>query len=251
MGERTEHPHGTHSWVDLSTDDADAAKEFYAGLFGWDFRDEEAGEDMTYSMAQVQGKDVAALFKGDGSLPVHWNCYVTVDDVDAMPDKVKEAGGEVMAEPFDVMEAGRMMVLQDPTGAFLNLWQAKDSIGAHLVNVPGALTWNDLNTSDPEAAIDFYGKLFGWESQPLADDYWGFKNGDRNAGGLRRLADDRIPSHWLAYFACDDAAAGAKRVEELGGRIFYGPEDVPGGAYVIVQDPQGGIFGLAAGEFDD
>src|SRR5687767_11237983 len=108
MGERTEHPHGTFSWTDLSTDDFEGAKRFYGELFGWEFDDMPTGDGedaMLYSMAKVDGKDVGAVFKGDGSLPVHWNSYVTVDDIDAMPEKVKAAGGEVMAEPFDVMES--------------------------------------------------------------------------------------------------------------------------------------------------
>ena len=257
MGERSSHPHGTFSWIDLSTDDHDGAKSFYAELFGWEIEDMPAGDDMTYSMARLDGKDVAALFKGDGDLPVHWNSYVTVDDVDAMPEKVKAAGGNVMAEPFDVMESvGRMAVIQDPTGAFLNLWEAKDSIGASLVNVPGALTWNDLNTSDPDKAMAFYGEVFGWTFENVDDatEYWVIKNGDRTNGGVRPIDNAQpgdVPAHWLPYFACDDVGAAKSRVEELGGRSFFGPVEVPNGSFVVVGDPQGGAFALFSGEFDD
>lgn len=258
MSERTEHPHGAHSWADLSTDDWEGAKKFYGDLFGWDFDDVPTGDDedaMLYSMAEIGGRDVCAVFKGDGELPVHWNSYVTVEDLDSMPDKVKEAGGEVMAEPFDVMDSvGRMMVLQDPTGAFLNLWEPKDSIGAEVVNEPGALTWIDLNTTDVEAVKPFYEALFGWsyEEAPESDgDYWIIKNGDRSTGGVRKLQGDDIPSHWIPYFASEDTARDAGRVDELGGRVFYGPEEVPNGAYAVLQDPQGGIFGIYSGDFDD
>ena len=258
MGERTSHPHGTFSWVDLSTDDHEGAKRFYGGLFGWENEDMPAGDDMTYSMARLDGKDVAAVFKGDGTLPVHWNSYVTVDDVDAMPEKVKAAGGNVMAEPFDVMESvGRMAVIQDPTGAFLNLWQAKDNIGARLVNVPGALTWNDLNTTDPEKAMAFYGEVFGWrfEKAPTdATEYWVIFNGDRSNGGVRPIDNSQpgeVPAHWLPYFACSDVDDAKAKVEELGGRTFFGPMDVPQGSFVVVGDPQGGAFALFSGEFDD
>ena len=257
MGERSSHPHGTFSWVDLSTDEHDGAKQFYGELFGWEVEDMPAGDDMTYSMARLDGRDVAAIFKGDGELPPHWNSYVTVDDVDAMPEKVKAAGGEVMAEPFDVMESvGRMAVIQDPTGAFLNLWQAKDSIGAGLVNVPGALTWNDLNTTDPEKAMAFYGDVFGWTFDAVDDatEYWVIKNGDRTNGGVRPIDNSQagdVPAHWLPYFACEDVGRAKARVEELGGRSFFGPMEVPGGSFVVVGDPQGGAFALFAGEFDD
>lgn len=258
MGDRTSHPHGTFSWVDLATDDHDGAKRFYGELFGWEIEDMPAGDDMTYSMARIDGKDVAALFQGDGELPVHWNSYVTVDDIDAMPEKVKAAGGEVMAEPFDVMESvGRMAVIQDPTGAFLNLWQPKDSIGASLVNVPGALTWNDLNTTDPQKAMDFYGELFGWTFDKADSDvteYWVIMNGERSNGGVRPIDNSQegdVPAHWLPYFACDDVGEAQKRVEQLGGRTFFGPMDVPQGSFVVVGDPQGGAFALFAGQFDD
>jgi predicted enzyme related to lactoylglutathione lyase len=260
MGERTEHPHGTFSWADLSTDDFDGAKKFYGELFGWEFGDTPTGDDedaMLYSMAEVDGKDVCAVFKGDGSLPVHWNSYVTVDDVDAMPEKVKAAGGEVMAEPFDVMESvGRMAVIQDPTGAFLNLWQAKDNIGAQLVNAPGALCWNDLNTTDPEKAMKFYGDVFGWTFKKVDDatEYWAILNGERGNGGVRPIDNSQpgdVPAHWLPYFAVEDVGAAKGRVEELGGRSFFGPTEVPYGSFVIVGDPQGGAFALFSGDFDD
>ena len=257
MGERSSHPHGTFSWIDLSTGDHDGAKRFYGELFGWELEDMPAGDDMTYSMARIDGKDVAAVFKGDGTLPVHWNSYVTVDDVDAMPEKVKGAGGTVLSEPFDVMETvGRMCVIQDPTGAFLNLWQAKDNIGAQLVNVPGALTWNDLNTTDPQAAMTFYGEVFGWTFEMVDDatEYWVIKNGDRSNGGLRPIDNSQagdVPSHWLPFFACSDVEQAKAKVEQLGGRSFFGPMDVPGGSFVVVGDPQGGAFALFSGEFDD
>jgi hypothetical protein len=256
MGERTDYKHGTFSWADLSTSDTDGAKRFYGELFGWELEDMDAGDGMTYSMANLDGKPVGAIFQGDGSLPPHWNSYVTVDDLDAMPEKVKAAGGEVTVEPFDVMEVGRMAVIQDPTGAFLNLWEEKGHIGAGVVNVPGALTWNDLNTTDPQKASDFYGELFGWTFQKVDDatEYWVIQNDGRSNGGLRPIDNSQpgeVPAHWLPYFACSDVQEAGSRVEELGGRTFFGPMDVPGGSFVVVGDPQGAAFALFSGEFDD
>lgn len=258
MGEKTEYSHGSPSWADLSTDDLEGAKKFYGELFGWEFDDVPTGDEedaMEYSMVKLNGKDACAIFKGDGSLPVHWNCYVTVDDVDAMPDRVKEAGGQVMADPFDVMDSvGRQAVVQDPTGAFLSLWQPKDHIGASVVDEPGALCWSDLNTTDVDKARPFYEAIFGWsyEQAPESEgDYWMIKgDGGRVLGGLRKLAGDDIPSHWIPFFASADAKADAERIGELGGRTFYGPEEVPNGAFAVVQDPQGGIFGIYSGDFE-
>src|SRR5262245_27148514 len=141
MGERTSYAPGTFSWVDLSTNDQDGAKAFYTTLFGWDYEDNPVGEGMVYSMARVRGHNVAAIYTGDG--PPHWNCYVTVQSADATAQRSQELGGTVLAEPFDVMDAGRMATLQDPQGAVLCVWQPGRNIGATLVNELGALTWND------------------------------------------------------------------------------------------------------------
>src|SRR3954466_10047652 len=150
MGTRERHEPGTFSWVELATSDADAAKAFYGELFGWEYDDNEIGDGMVYSMATIDGKVVGALFKSEQ--PPHWNSYITVESVEDAVEKAKEAGGEVVQEPMDVMDAGRMAVIQDPSGAPVSLWEAKDSIGAELVNSPGALAWNDLMTHDVDKA---------------------------------------------------------------------------------------------------
>jgi predicted enzyme related to lactoylglutathione lyase len=258
MGKRTEYPNGTFSWADLSTSDAGAAKAFYGGLFGWSFEDMPAGPDMIYTMATQDGETVAALFKGDGSLPVHWNNYVTVDDVDAATGAAEGAGASVVMAPFDVLDVGRQAIIADPTGAVLALWQAKSSPGATLVNVPGALTWNDLNTTDPAAAEAFYTELFGWEFTKLDIpdfDYWTIQNGGRSNGGMRPIdaqTQAGVPSHWLPYFATADVHEAEAKVKELGGQVHFGPLEIPnGGAFLVAGDPQGGVFALFAGEFDD
>src|SRR5215204_95028 len=138
MGERTSHAPGTFSWAELATSDAEGAKSFYTSLFGWTYDDRPAGEGMIYSMANRDGRSVAALFGSDG--PPHWNCYVTVASVDDAAARAGELGGDVLAEPFDVMDVGRMAVIADPIGAALCLWEPGTNIGAALVNAPGALT---------------------------------------------------------------------------------------------------------------
>ena len=126
-------------------------------------------------------------------MPTAWNSYVTVESADASAAKASEAGGNPMGEPFDVMEAGRMALIQDPTGAVLSVWEPRDSIGAHWVNGPGAITLNQLNTSDPQAAEQFYGGLFGWRTEQVGggdQPYWGIYNGDRLNGGMMPLPPD-------------------------------------------------------------
>src|SRR3954468_22981800 len=138
MGERTSHAAGTFSWVDLGTSDADGAKLFYGGLLGWEFEDMPIPDSPPYSMATIGGRNVAALYgKRDEQAPPAWLSYVTVEDADAIAARVRELGGTVISEPLDVMQGGRMSVLQDPTGAVVAVWQPGETIGAQLVNDPG------------------------------------------------------------------------------------------------------------------
>jgi uncharacterized protein len=261
MGARTEHKPGTLSWADLSTSDVDSAKRFYSGLFGWEYDDQDAGGGMTYSLCKLGGDSVAAVnaqqeSERERGIPPHWNNYVTVADVDASAAKVPELGGQVLAEPFDVLTAGRMAVAADPTGAVFCLWEARDSIGAERVNEPGCMTWNDCMTVDPDAAREFYEGLFGWRYEQASGedgpvDYWVCFNGDRTNGGLLTTPQDRMPSFWYPYFAVESVDEAKSRIESSGGTSMVGPQEVPQGRFVVAQDPQGAVFAVFEGEFDD
>jgi predicted enzyme related to lactoylglutathione lyase len=258
MGERTSHKPGTISWTDLATTDQTAAKEFYSALFGWEYDDQPAGEGVTYSMAKLGGRSAAAISPQQADetaqgIPPHWNVYVTVEDVDASTAKVGEAGGRVLAGPFDVFDAGRMTVLADPLGAVLCLWQAGTSIGAEIVNEPGSLTWADTATTDAEAAQAFYTALFGWRFDQMSEEppYWVIWNGERTNGGMT-LPPPEVPANWFPYFAVEDVEAAMQAAQAAGGQPFVGPVDVPnGGRFALIQDPQGATFAVFAGDFDD
>jgi hypothetical protein len=255
MGERTSYPPGTFSWAELATSDADAAKGFYTQLFGWEYEDNPAGEDQIYSMALRDGHHVAALFT-DPRQPPHWNCYVTVASADETTQKAKEGGATVMAEPFDVMDVGRMAVFTDPAGAALCVWEAGKHIGATLVNTPGSMTWNDLITPDPDAAADFYGNLFGWTTEeiPQAGGYRVIRNGERTNGGIMPLDRERMgdaPPNWMPYFGLEDVDRLAGEIDGLGGRLFNGPMHMPQGSIAVLGDPQGAVFAVWTGQYDD
>jgi hypothetical protein len=255
MGERTSYPAGTFSWVDLQTDDLDAAKRFYGELLGWSYNDIPIGDDSVYSMAQVHGHNVAGLGeRQDESIPPHWNCFVTVEDADASAARAGELGATILAPPFDVFDAGRMSAFADPQGAVLSVWQAKESIGAGLVNAVGALTWNDLVTPDVEASAAFYSALFGWqitEVEGSDGQYWSITNGGRINGGLLPIIEGGHPA-WNLYFACEDVDATVARANELGGETFMGPMDVPNGSrFAILRDAGGAFFSVSAGPMDD
>jgi uncharacterized protein len=249
MGERTSYAPGTFSWADLSTSDPGAAKSFYTALLGWDYDDRPVGEGQVYSMARRDGQEVAAL--SGGGDPPRWGCYVTVASADASAARAAELGAEVLAPPFDVMDAGRMATIADPVGATLHVWEPRTNIGARLVNAPGAMAWNDLVTPDPEAAERFYGALFGWTAQeiPGAGGYRVIRNGERSNGGIMPM--DRGAPAWLPYFGHEDVERLLGEVPRLGGRVMNGPVRVPQGAFVVLTDPQGAMFAALTGVYDD
>jgi predicted enzyme related to lactoylglutathione lyase len=257
MGERSEYTPGTFCWAELATSDQDAAKAFYAGLLGWDTDDRPVGDGAYYSMQLVDGKPVAAIAgqpqqQRDAGVPPLWNSYVSVDSADAVAERAKELGATVHAPPFDVMTAGRMAVIQDPQGAYFMLWEAGDHFGAALVNTPGALVWNELQSPDLDASGAFYGELFGWQMADfpgMGDRYVSIRNGEANNGGMRDLTPPAPPS-WLTYFGIDDVEAGIARVQELGGTKLVGPIDIGIAKIAVVADPQGAVFALYAGELE-
>lgn len=255
MGTRTEHAPGTFSWVDLTTTDHAGAKDFYGALFGWEFEDNEIpGDGGVYTMCKLDGEYVAAIPSATDRHPPHWNSYVTVSSADDAAAKAKELGGTVIEEPFDVMSAGRMALVADPTGAALCVWEPRDAIGAGRVNDPGSLTWNELHTPDPAAALRFYGGLFGWSGQEMDTgegnpNYTVIRNGERTNGGVME-AQQGEPSSWIPYFVVESRDDAADEATELGGREFL-RTDMEQGRIAILTDPQGAVFAVFEGETED
>ena len=249
----TKFPHGTFSWADNSSTDVDKAKEFYLNVMGWSKEELPMGEGLFYTMFKQDGHNVAAISPmqpqmQEQGMPSHWNYYVTVDDVDAVASKVAELGGTLIAEPFDVFEDGRMAVVQDPTGGVLSLWQAKNSIGAYLVNGTGAMLWNELYTRDVDAAKQFYGALLGWEYQKMeGQEYWLIQNNGRMNGGIMAMDESwgETPPYWTGYYNVADIEDTVKKVEEFGGTIIqpiFEAGDV--GRMIIISDPAGAALCL-------
>lgn len=241
----TKYPHGTFSWADCNSTDVEKSKAFYTELMGWETESFPMGDGLFYTMLKVDGENATALSpmpQGMEGMPSHWSNYITVDDVDSLLDKVKELGGTVLAGPFDVFDNGRMISIQDPTGAFVSLWQAKSHIGASIVNVPGAMTWNELTTRDIEKAKEFYSKLLGWEITLDENNYNTITNKGRSNGGMMQMGEEwgDMPSMWTSYFAVSDIDAVVDKATKLGGRINTPIIDAPGvGRFASVSDPTG------------
>lgn len=256
MPERTSYTEGTPSWTDHSSTDTAKAKAFYGALFGWDFVDDtdEDGQ-VVYHTASQGGKAVAGLMakppeQVELGIPNMWQTYISVDDLDATVAKVEPAGGQVMAKPMAVMDAGRMAVVVEPTGSVFMLWEAKDHIGAELVNEPNSMTWNELVTPDVPKAAEFLGAVLGittaeMDMGPMGT-YTILKVGDRDVGGAMNPPMPGMPPFWGVHFAVADCDATVAKAKELGGGVVMEPMDGPPGRMAVVTDDQGAAFGVVA-----
>jgi predicted enzyme related to lactoylglutathione lyase len=272
MPERDRYIPGVPSWVDTSQPDPQGALAFYGGLFGWEFEEampEDSGAH--YFMALIRSRPVAAIGSiPDGAPPEPtWNTYVTVASADDAAATAERAGGTVVMPAFDVMSAGRMVVIADPEGAVFNVWEARDSIGAEIVNEHGSLNFNGLATRDVDRARDFYGTVFGWTTLSIpAGTFWrlppyGDHLEERSPGLHEQMAqmgapdgfvdvvaavepvppgDTATPAHWTVTFAVDDVDAAATAAARLGAEVLDGPVDAPWTRRAVIRDPQGATF---------
>ena len=186
---------------------------------------------------------------------------------------MRDAGGTVVSEPMDVMEAGRMATFTDAEGASFGVWQPNEHRGAEVVNEHGSVNFNDLNTRDAEAAKAFYGAVFGWETiatdggmEMWAMSAYGDFLEERNPGnraGMREMGaperfedvvaslvpigDDQpdVPANWSVTFGVDDADQAAAKAGELGGTVVVPPMDAPWVRLTVITDPQGATFTAA------
>ena len=199
-----------------------------------------------------------------------WNTYIWVESADDTAGKVRDAGGQVLDEPFEIPNAGRMAVFADPEGAVFCVWQAGEHRGAKVVNEHGALNFNGLNTRNVEGAKEFYGAVFGWNvlDLPGGAQMWtlpgygdhleaitpGLREQVAEVGGpvgfedvvasINALGDDQpdTPAHWSVTFGVDDADEAAEKATELGGKVIAPPMDLPWVRMTVLSDPAGATF---------
>jgi predicted enzyme related to lactoylglutathione lyase len=255
MGERTRYEPGTFSWADLATTDARGAMAFYGELFGWEADQLPSDDGVGYTMLRLRGRPVAGLYERSTEHgPPAWLSYVTVASADDTTERARAAGATVVEQPFDVMDNGRLALLQDPTGATIVLWQPRHHIGAGIVNDPGAMCLNQLDTTDVDAARRFYEHVFGWRIEPTgtADHpYWGIYNRGSLNGGMMPLPPGAPgPARWIVYFTAADLDAAIEVIATLGGRTLLPPTALPAGRIAVALDPQGAAFALFEGRVD-
>ena len=250
MPERSGYAPGIPGWVDIGTD-VEPAKAFYGALLGWTTQDAGPPEETGgYGFFLKDGKLVAGYGPQQAPGPPFWTTYVIVADADETAKRVEQAGGTVVMAAMDVMTAGRMAVFQDPQGAFISVWQPGEHQGAQLVNEPGALCWNELQTRDVDGSKAFYTAVFDWEAQTHAEGpmpYTEFKVEGTSIAGMMPMPPmipKDVPPHWLVYFAVDDTDAAVAKAAELGGAVRMPPMDLPVGRLSVVADPQGATFAV-------
>ncbi|MFE4973106.1 VOC family protein [Kitasatospora sp. NPDC056651] len=239
---------GTPCWVGLMAGDHLAALDFYRDLLGWQGQPGPA-EFGGYAVCELDGKPVAGIGPTmDPAEPTVWTGYLATTDAQATQDAIVGAGGTLIAPVMDVGDLGRMLIAADPQGAVFGVWQPGVFSGAKVVNEPGAVIWNELHTSDAEAATAFYGEAFGIEFKRVEGDveYWELRVGDRPVGGATLLANDPpgTPAHWLTYFAVDDVDSTVDALIKRNGTVLVPPFDMAEGRMTVVTDPQGALFAM-------
>lgn len=250
--------HGSFVWYELMTTDAAAAEAFYRDVVGWKTRD--AGmPGMAYTLLEVAGAPVAGLMTlpaeaaQSGARP-GWIGYVAVDDVDAAAKSFAAAGGTIYRAPDDIPGIGRFAVAADPQGAVICLFRGSGDMGppAPPAGTPGTIGWHELMATDWQPAFDFYAAQFGWTKAEAHDMgpmglYQLFAKDGETVGGMMTKPAEVPVAYWGYYFNTEAIDAAAARVTAAGGKILFGPMEVPGGSWVVQGlDPQGAVFALVA-----
>ncbi|MBW1604223.1 VOC family protein [Streptomyces sp. JJ66] len=246
------HAEGVPCWADVLVPDLAAGKHFYGELFGWTFG-ESPPEFGYYTGALSDGKAVAALTPPmpDQEPQAAWTLYYASDDTDATAERIRAHGGELLMEPMDVAEFGRMCLARDPGGAVFGVWQARSHTGFDKEGEPGAYTWSEVNTRDAAAVDAFYPAVFpSMRSRPVPDasvDLMAWEVDGAPVAARCLMTDDwpaSVPAHIAVYFAVDDCDAALDTVTRLGGQVHFGPLDSPYGRFAGVADQQGAAFSV-------
>lgn len=253
---------GTFCWPELATRDLKAAQAFYGDLLGW--RANEISSAMgNYVICSSGDRQTAGLCaqsdeQRQQGIPSNWLSYISVANADSTVAKAKGLGAQILMEPCDVMEEGRMALIQDPAGATFALWQAKNHKGVGAYLEPNALCWTELATTNAKEAQSFYTHLFGWTVQPSSDPtmpYFEWVLDGAHFGGMMEINEQwgpswkQIPSHWMVYFMVKDVDERTARAEALGATILVSPRDIPKvGRFAVIEDPQGAVFSLFQGK---
>jgi predicted enzyme related to lactoylglutathione lyase len=242
---------GAPCWIDVSTSDTAAARDFYTALFGWT-AGEASDEFGGYFMFNHEGTPVAGCMPAMPGAPTDiWAAYLTVTDAAKTLEAAAAHGGQVVVSAMAVGDLGTMGVVVDPGGAGIGLWQPGQFTGIANRDKAGLPSWFELHTADYAKVLPFYRDVFGWTIATMMDtpdfrysvlDH----SGDQLAGVMDASASPDARLGWVVYIWVDDADATVARVSELGGSVLEQPVDTPYGRLATVTDPNGALFKVMA-----
>ncbi|MEU7169579.1 VOC family protein [Streptomyces morookaense] len=240
---------GTPCWTSLLVHDLEATKDFYSGLFGWDYYNPGPRQLGPYVRATIDGRDVAGIgeLPPDRQLRIAWTTYLASDDADAAAEWIRCCGGTVGVGPLAADDAGRLVLASDPAGALFGVWQGQDLVGHGPAGTPGVPVWHELVTHQGTSVVKFYQSLFGYETKAsggLESDMLTLHLDGRPVAAIRSAGPGLRMPLWMTYFEVTDVDAAARRVVELGGRIDEAPHRGPAGRQATVEDPEGAVFTL-------
>jgi predicted enzyme related to lactoylglutathione lyase len=253
--------HGRFTWYELTTTDVEAAKAFYGKVIGWGAR-EASMPGSRYTLFTSGDVSTGGLIdlpqdaKVQGVRP-QWVGYVSVDDVDAAVQRIKELDGTVHVPPTDIADVSRFSVVADPQMATFILVKWRDA-GRHQATQSGALGhvgWHELLTTNWERAFAFYREVLDWQKAVAdvtpAGTYLQFSASGQTIGGMSNKPTTAPVAFWLYYFSVPDIGVALDRVRVERGEILEGPSEIPGGGRVArCADPQGAVFALIGRESD-
>ena len=244
-------PEGTPCWADAMFSDVEGAKSFYGDVLGWTFG-EESTEFGNYTQAYADGKAVAAVVPpmpgAEGQSA--WCLYFASPDAAATAEKIRANGGQVLMEPIKVGDFGTMLLAQEPSGAVFGVWEAGVHEGFEATAVPGAYSWAEVFTREPEKADPFFAAVFPYRAQQLEDDAIDFRLfnvGEETVLGRMQMTDEfppEVPSYINVYFAVEDCDAAVAKATGRGAVLRFGPMSSPFGRFAALSDPQGAAFSL-------
>lgn len=259
VSERVDSVLGQFVWYELMTTDAAAARAFYGAVVGWSFQ-EDTQPPLHYGMiSRRDGVMVGGVLPlspamcEEGAFP-SWVGYIATDDLDATLAEVLARGGRQYSETVEIPE-GRFAMVGDPWGAAFYLMQPRSAPGsapsrAFEMGAVGSVGWNELAAGDFDAALTFYGELFGWEPSGSMDmgalgQYQFMAREGETLGAIMPKLPEMPRPVWSHYIRVADIDAAHAAVLAHGGQVLQEPMVVPGGDYIInAVDPQGAAFAL-------
>jgi predicted enzyme related to lactoylglutathione lyase len=254
--------HGHLIWYELMTPDADAAKAFYDAVVGWQIGDPVAEFQGYRMIGRSDGGFNGGILPLTDEMQQHgarptWLAYIGVDDTDSAAAAIAQAGGKVLMPAFDITGVGRIAMVADPQGAPFYVMKPippegreNEQSDVFSVDQPQHVRWNELATTDPEGAIDFYRTQFGWSQEGDMDmgemgKYRFIQNRGTTIGAVMPKPAQLPVSKWTYYIGVDDIDRALDAIKAGGGQVLNGPMEIPGGEFAVnAMDPQGASFGL-------